>query len=124
MQFFILFILTFFSETKESVIEWQCERSYDFGILLQKQPDTTYFSFKNIGSEPLVIDNVRTSCGCTATEWTDDVIEPDSSTTIAVEYNAYKLGYFRKKIKVFVSTQRKGEVLWVEGEVVENSESN
>jgi len=124
MQFFILFILTFFSETKESVIEWQCERSYDFGILLQKQPDTTYFSFKNIGSEPLVIDNVRTSCGCTATEWTDDVIESDSSTTIAVEYNAYKLGYFRKKIKVFVSTQRKGEVLWVEGEVVENSESN
>ena len=120
MQYIIFLLLTLFSLSHEPVVEWQTEQTYDFGMLHHLQPDTTYFTFKNIGIEPLAIDNVRASCGCTAVEWTEDVIEPDSSTTIAVEYNAYKLGYFRKKIKVFVSTQRKGEVLWIEGEVINN----
>ena len=119
MNFIIYLLLIFCSTPEEPVLEWQTEKSFDFGILTLDHPDTTYFVFKNIGLEPLVIDNVRTACGCTATKWTDDIIQPDSVTTIAVEFNAHKLGYFRKKIKVFVSTQRKGEVLWVEGEVVE-----
>jgi len=42
---------------------------------------------------------------------------PDSTGFLEIEFDAAKLGYFYKKIKVYFSNQRKAEILWIEGEV-------
>lgn len=103
------------SDTK---IEWLSPTTHDFGEILHKSETQHVFKFKNSGDEPFVIDNVRTSCGCTAADWIETPILPDSTATIEVVYDAHDLGYFRKYVKVFLSGQRKAEKLYLEGEVV------
>jgi len=94
---------------------WDTPTEHDFGDILQKRPVSFPFVLKNTSDEPFIIDNVRTTCGCTAPSWSYEPIEPGSYSTIEVTYDAKKIGYFKKKIKVFLSCQRKPEVLYIEG---------
>jgi hypothetical protein len=100
-------------------VTWLTPTEHDFGVLKQFHPDTVYFTFKNISGFDMVIDNVRTTCGCTAPDWNMEPIPVDSTSTILIEYNSKNLGYFEKKIKVYYAGIRKPEVLKIEGEVVE-----
>ncbi len=110
----VLFLLAF--QTSE-IIQWQTPKSHNFGKISQFEAQVHEFHFQNITDAPIVIDNVRTTCGCTSPSWSYAPILPDSSTTIAVHYDAKRIGTFKKKIKVFVSGQRKAEILEVRGEV-------
>lgn len=47
------------------------------------------FRFTNTGKSPLVIDQVRPSCGCTTLkDWPRDPIEPGGGGTLSVEFNS------------------------------------
>ncbi len=113
---FILLLFPFLLQGQNSV-EWQNDTSFDYGLLTQFEPAETIFTFKNISPDTIVIDNVRTTCGCTAPEWDYEPIVPGETREIKIIFDAGKQGYFRKKIKVFFSNQRKGDLLYVEGEV-------
>ncbi|MEQ8706283.1 MAG: DUF1573 domain-containing protein [Phaeodactylibacter sp.] len=102
-----------------SAVEWKGETSYEMGDLIRNEPATHEFVFRNVSGEPMIIDNVRTSCGCTVPEWDEVPVAPDSTGVIAVTYDARDLGYFKKKVKVYFSNQRKAEVLFIEGWVEE-----
>ena len=108
-----------FQSTVSRKVEWISDTKHDFGILKHKEPGSHYFAFKNISGAPLTVDNVRTSCGCTSTEWESNVVMPDSIGMIKLEYDAEKLGYFQKFARVFFHGQRQGDKLMIEGEVVE-----
>lgn len=45
------------------------EVSHDFGELIQGEKVEYIFHYKNIGNAPLIFQNVLTTCGCTAPEW-------------------------------------------------------
>lgn len=100
-------------------VEWTNDTHHDFGDVIYGQSVVYEFPFKNVGTEPLVIDNVRASCGCTATEWPQEPIPPDSTSVITVDYDAKDKGYFYKKVKVFFQGIRKAEKLTIEGDVIE-----
>lgn len=102
-----------------AVVQWHTDTEHDFGDIPQGQAATHYFEFTNISADTMLIDNVRTTCGCTAPDWTYDPILPDSSSTIKVVFDAKKEGYFYKKITVFFSNQRKAEKLYIGGYVEE-----
>ena len=110
-----LAILAAAPKPKEPVIEWISETEYEFGDLAQNKDVTASFKFKNITDEPMTIDAVRVTCGCTAPDWSLAPIEPDSIGVINIVYDAEKKGYFRKKIRVFVSAQRWSEKIYVSG---------
>lgn len=112
----LLFPLVVFSQ---EMVTWVDSTYHDFGVLKKDQEERTEFRFRNDGKEPLVIELVRTTCGCTAPSWTQQPISPDSIGVVTLEYDSRRLGYFRKKAKVFFEGIRKGETLEVEGEVVE-----
>jgi hypothetical protein len=76
------------------------ETSYNFGKIQQGRPVTHNFEIVNIGKEPLMLDNVQASCGCTTPEWSKDAIQPGASTTIKVGYNAAAEGDFTKTITI------------------------
>ncbi len=103
--------------TKPPVVEWLTERDHDFQHLRQEHPKTFAFRFKNIDKQPILLQTVRTSCGCTAATWTETPIPSGEIGQIEVEYDAYQRGEFRKKIRVFFDRQRKPEILWIHGEV-------
>ena len=115
---FLLFNLFILSNLHaQRSVEWLSDMEYDFGLLDQFEGQETKFTFKNISQDTILIDNVRTTCGCTAPDWDLEPIPPGENRDIRIVYDANKIGYFRKKIKVFFSHQRKGDVLYVEGEV-------
>lgn len=101
-----------------SKVEWLGPKTHDFGEITHNTEITHHFTFKNTSKTAFVIDNVRTSCGCTAADWQETPILPDSTARIEIIYDAHDLGYFRKYVKVFVSGQRKAEKLYLEGEVI------
>jgi hypothetical protein len=76
------------------------ETSYNFGKIQQGRPVTHNFEVVNTGKEPLMLDNVQASCGCTTPEWSRDAIQPGASTTIKVGYNAAAEGDFAKTITI------------------------
>ncbi len=109
------FVFSSFLLFNESKVEWLSPLTHDFGDIPQGKPVKVDFRFKNISDEVLTIDNVRTACTCTATDWSDEVIEPGKNGSLEIEYDALKPGYFQKKITVYFSGQRKAEKLYIEG---------
>lgn len=103
----------------ELSMNWTNDTHHDFGDIPYGKAVKYQFQFKNTGDEPLVIDNVRSSCGCTLTDWPQDPVLPDSTGIILVDYDAKDKGYFYKKIKVYFQGLRKAEKLTIEGDIVE-----
>lgn len=92
------------------------ETRYDFGKIPQGKPVKHIFEVVNTGKEPLQIENVQASCGCTTPEWSHDPIAPGASKKITVGYNAATKGKFEKPITVFYHSG-KTKLLYIKGEV-------
>ncbi len=77
------------------------EDTYDFGDIYQGDVVEHIFEFENTGTEPLIITNVKVTCGCTATNWTRDPILPGEQSSIKVKFNsAGKMGRQNKVITI------------------------
>jgi Protein of unknown function (DUF1573) len=100
-----------------SKIEWLTPTEYDFGSIPQGKPVKTVFTFKNKTDLPVVIDNVRTECGCTEAERAETPIPAGATGQIPVQYDAQKKGFFKKKIIVWLHGQRFSEPLYITGVV-------
>lgn len=103
--------------TPKKVVEWLTPTEHDFGTIKHDQPVSFVFEFKNIAAEAIVLQTVRTTCGCTAASWTESPIQPGEKGEVRIEYDAYKWGDFRKKITVFFDKQRKADILKISGSV-------
>lgn len=90
---------------------------HDFGSLPQGKPVTYEFEFTNTGDQPLILDNVQASCGCTTPTWTKEPVMPGKKGTVKAQYNMAREGAFRKSITV---KTKDGEtiVLFISGNAV------
>lgn len=79
------------------------ETSHDFGKLKEGDAAIAEFAFKNTGDKPLIIQNVRPSCGCTTPYWSKDPINPGKG----------RPGAFNKSITVTSNAGK--EVLYIKG---------
>ncbi len=59
------------------------------------------FGLINEGNVPLVINDIKSSCGCTVPSWNKSPIEPGQRTQIEVEIKPEESGYFHKTIDVY-----------------------
>ncbi len=75
---------------------------YDFGAMEKGGDASCTFSFKNISKNPVTITNVKTSCGCTAAEYSKEPIAKKKKGFINVRYDSNRVGKFTKTIKVYV----------------------
>lgn len=73
------------------------EDSHDFGKIKQGLSLTYVFEFKNEGDEILNINNVRSSCGCTAALVSEKKIAPGGKGELKVTFNSQ--GYQGKVTK-------------------------
>ena len=92
---------------------------HDFGSF--KEADgiqTTTFTFTNKGTVPLVLSNVRASCGCTTPSWTREPVLPDGTGEIQVSYDPKnRPGSFNKTIMVSSNAENGTTVLRIIGRV-------
>jgi len=90
---------------------------HDFGTIAEKGDGTFSFVFKNTGKEPLILNNVRSSCGCTVPEWPKEPIKKGGKGTIKVSYNTRITGSFSKKITVYSNAGGDPVILLIKGKV-------
>ncbi|WP_192820737.1 DUF1573 domain-containing protein [Rufibacter sp. LB8] len=64
------------------------EEKFDFGNIKQGDVVEHTFTFTNNGSQPLVIKNVRTTCGCTATDYPKTAIQPGQTASLTARFNS------------------------------------
>jgi hypothetical protein len=94
------------------------ETEYDFGVLAPGDEAVHYFVFTNTGDKPMVILNVRTSCGCMASEWSKKPVGAGATDSLKVEYNTKIKGSFSKTITVQSNALNPSVDLNIRGNVV------
>ncbi|MFA4851927.1 MAG: DUF1573 domain-containing protein [Bacteroidales bacterium] len=92
---------------------------HDYGTIKKDADGSCEFTFKNTGKEPLVLSNVKSSCGCTVPSWSKDPILPGKSGVIKVVYDTKKVGPISKTITVMSNAKTNPVVLSIKGTVIE-----
>lgn len=96
---------------------------HDYGSVPYNGDGKTTFSFTNTGKEPLILTNVRSSCGCTVPKWPREPILPGQSEKIHVEYKTNRIGRINKSVTVQSNASNSSVVLRIEGQVLRPEES-
>ena len=105
------------NETKApATIEFKITE-YDFGTIEQGANGTCEFEFKNTGEEPLVLNDVKSSCGCTIPSWPKEPVKKGDSAKIIVKYDTNRIGPFTKSITVISNATNSPIVLRIKGTV-------
>lgn len=95
------------------------ETTYDYGDIPKDSDGTYNFEFRNIGKEAIVVNKVRSSCGCTIPSWPKEPIETNDSGKIAVKYNTAVAGSFMKTVTVYSSAANSPVKLLIKGNVID-----
>lgn len=98
---------------------------HDFSDIKESDGKVSYeFKFTNVGSKPLVINDVKASCGCTTPTWTKNPILPGGNGFVKAEYNpAGRPGSFNKSITVSSNDPTNTTVLRIAGNVLQGEKS-
>lgn len=91
------------------------ETTHGYGTMTKGADGNYTFTFKNTGSLPLVLTNVKSSCGCTVATWPREPIAPGKTGEIKVKYDTNRAGPFQKTITV--TSNAKTTVLIIKGTV-------
>lgn len=93
---------------------------HDFGQINESDGRVSVvFNFKNEGMSPLVLSNVRASCGCTTPTWTKEPIEPGQTGSITVTYNPNgRPGHFQKTVTITSNATEATTRIYIKGEVI------
>ncbi|MBW7676578.1 DUF1573 domain-containing protein [Chryseobacterium chendengshani] len=96
--------------------------TFDYGAIKPNADGTRFFNVTNTGDKPLIISNVKPSCGCTTPEFSQDPILPGKSAKIKVGYNTATPGAFNKMIEVFSNDPvNSRSVIYIKGDVNANA---
>jgi len=94
------------------------EEKHDFGKIPQGTPVTTVFEYTNIGKEPLILSDVKPTCGCTIADFTKTPVKNGEKGMIKITYNAAAVMPFNKTIVVTSNAKTPTKYLNIVGEVV------
>ncbi len=95
------------------------QTDYDFGDIKEADGNVSHkFEFTNTGSEPLIIQNVTPSCGCTTPTWTKEPVMPGEKGYISAVFNpSNRPGHFDKYITVQSNASQPSIRLRITGKV-------
>ena len=94
------------------------EEKHDFGKIPQGTPVTTVFEFTNIGKEPLILTEVKPTCGCTIADYTKTPVKSGEKGVIKITFSAAAAMPFNKTIVVKSNAKTPEKYLNIVGEVV------
>ena len=101
------------------------ETEHDFKSFKESDGvQTTAFKFTNEGTVPLILNNVRASCGCTTPKWTREPVAPGKSGEIQVSYDPKnRPGAFAKTVTVQSNAENSTVILRISGSVEEREKT-
>jgi len=88
------------------------KKEHDFGEIEAKTSVETTFNYKNTGDAPLVITDIKSSCGCTVPQdWSRLPLAPGDSGKFSVKFNGSGANKITKTITVTANTEKGSEVV-------------
>ncbi len=92
----------------------------DYGEIAANSDGNRVFTFKNVGKSPLIISQVKGSCGCTVPTKPDKPIMPGETGEIKVKYATNRIGPFSKTVTITSNAYEDTKVLRIKGRVLES----
>ena len=89
----------------------------DYGTIEKGSDPLRLFTFKNTGTEPLVIQGAKGSCGCTVPSYPKEPIMPGATSQIEVRYDTNREGAFQKTVTLTTNETTNTRVLTIKGSV-------
>lgn len=119
----LVFSLTAFSQAKPQ-LKFD-EDTHDFGEIMEENGPVDYkFEFTNLGTAPLIINNVKASCGCTTPGWTREPVMPGKRGYIEARYNPLnRPGSFRKSLTIYSNAEGGSSQVYIQGRVTPKPKS-
>lgn len=79
---------------------------HDFGTIKEGEIVKHKFTFKNVGDVPLVISDVKPTCGCTTTNFTKTPVMPNGQGEIELQFDSSgKSGPQHKPVTVLANVE-------------------
>ena len=110
------------SDLKVGVFEFESE-TIDYGTINKDEDGNRTFVFVNKGNAPILISNIKSSCGCTVPSFSKTPILPGESGEIKVKYATSRVGSFSKTITVLSNSDQPQKQLKIKGKVLNPNES-
>ena len=95
------------------------QETIDYGKIEKGSNGERVFVFTNIGTTPLIIKNVKGSCGCTVPTKPEEPIMPGEKGEIKVKYDTNRTGGFSKTVTITSNAIEARKVVRIKG-LVEN----
>lgn len=96
---------------KFPVIQFE-ETVHDFGEIEANQAVETVFKYQNIGDAPLVITDIKSSCGCTVPQdWSREPLAKGESGQFTVNFNGSGSNNVSKTITITANTEKGTETV-------------
>ena len=112
----------FTAQAQQAKISFK-EDTVDYGNIAKGSDGVRVFEFTNTGDAPLIISDVKSSCGCTVPKKPDGPIAPGASSTIQVKYDTNRVGPIRKTVTVYSNASEPMVALKIKGEVLGDTAS-
>lgn len=93
----------------------------DYGTIEKGANGVRVFEFTNIGTAPLIITRVTSTCGCTIPKKPEKPILPGEKGEIEVKYDTQLVNPIRKTITVVSNADTPIVALKIKGEVVQKT---
>ena len=121
--FVALISLGSFAQEKVAKIEFKTD-VIDYGTIEKGSNGVRVFEFTNTGDAPLVISNVKSTCGCTVPKKPKGPIMPGESGEIEVKYDTKRVNPIRKTITVFSNAETPTVALKIKGLVIDPNKTS
>lgn len=119
---FVVALTSFAIQAQQAEISFKAE-TIDYGKIVKGEDGLRVFEFTNVGNAPLIISDVKSTCGCTIPKKPSGPIAPGESSTIEVKYDTNRVGPIRRTITVYSNASEPMVALKITGEVSNNTGS-
>ena len=86
------------------------KKVHDFGNIIDGQAQETVFNYTNTGDAPLVISEIKSTCGCTVPQdWSRAPLLPGESSKFTVKFNGKGANKTSKTVTIKANTKSGSE---------------
>ena len=110
--FLLLLCVTLSINSQEFKFE---QETIDYGKIIKGSEGERTFVFTNVGDAPLIIQSIKSSCGCTVPKKPENPIMPGEKGEIKVSYDTKRIGGFSKQITILSNATTARKIVKIKG---------
>ncbi len=116
MKTILSFVAVFFIALTVNAQEFKFEtETIDYGKVAVGSEGKRVFEFTNVGDAPLIIEKIKSPCGCTVPTKPEKPIMPGEKGEIEVSYDTRKPGGFSKALTIFSNAKTPRKMVKIKG---------